>query len=183
MLSAHPREHARWITSCASSACSACRCPIFWQAAMLILALSLWFNWVPPVDLRVADEDPLANLTQMIAAGARAGNGGGGPGDADDALVAAGGACARTTSGRPARRGSPRGCVVWRHALQERADPDHHGDRRPGRLPARRRGGDRGGVHAAGRWPAGAETPSTSATIRWCRARSCSSRAVHADAT
>jgi peptide/nickel transport system permease protein len=24
--------------------------PIFWQAAMLILALSLWFNWVPPVD-------------------------------------------------------------------------------------------------------------------------------------
>src|SRR3954469_8758706 len=24
--------------------------PIFWQAAMLILGFSLWFNWVPPVD-------------------------------------------------------------------------------------------------------------------------------------
>ena len=24
--------------------------PIFWQAAMLILAFSLWFDWVPPVE-------------------------------------------------------------------------------------------------------------------------------------
>ena len=40
--------------------------PIFWQAAMLILALSLWFNWVPPVDFASPVRDPLANLTQML---------------------------------------------------------------------------------------------------------------------
>jgi peptide/nickel transport system permease protein len=40
--------------------------PIFWQAAMLILGLSLWFNWVPPVDYAAPTKDLLANLTQML---------------------------------------------------------------------------------------------------------------------
>ncbi|MGE3271063.1 MAG: ABC transporter permease [Chloroflexota bacterium] len=40
--------------------------PIFWQAAMLILALSLWFNWVPPVEYASPIKDPVANLKQMI---------------------------------------------------------------------------------------------------------------------
>jgi peptide/nickel transport system permease protein len=40
--------------------------PIFWQAAMLILALSLWFNWVPPVEYASLFRDPVANLKQMI---------------------------------------------------------------------------------------------------------------------
>ena len=40
--------------------------PIFWQAAMLILALSLWFNWVPPVEYAPPTRDPLGNLKQMI---------------------------------------------------------------------------------------------------------------------
>jgi peptide/nickel transport system permease protein len=40
--------------------------PIFWQAAMLILGLSLWFNWVPPVDYASPLKAPLANLTQML---------------------------------------------------------------------------------------------------------------------
>lgn len=40
--------------------------PIFWQAAMLILALSLWFNWVPPVDFASPVSDLAANLKQMI---------------------------------------------------------------------------------------------------------------------
>ena len=40
--------------------------PTFWQAAMLILALSLWFNWVPPVDFASPIRDPAANLKQMI---------------------------------------------------------------------------------------------------------------------
>jgi peptide/nickel transport system permease protein len=40
--------------------------PIFWQAAMLILALSLWFDWVPPVDYASPTKDPVANLTQML---------------------------------------------------------------------------------------------------------------------
>lgn len=40
--------------------------PTFWQAAMLILALSLWFNWVPPVDFASPIKDPAANLKQMI---------------------------------------------------------------------------------------------------------------------
>jgi peptide/nickel transport system permease protein len=40
--------------------------PIFWQAAMLILGLSLWFNWVPPVDYASPIKSPVANLTQML---------------------------------------------------------------------------------------------------------------------
>ncbi len=40
--------------------------PIFWQAAMLILALSLWFNWVPPVEYASITRDPVANLKQMV---------------------------------------------------------------------------------------------------------------------
>ncbi len=40
--------------------------PIFWQAAMLILASSLWFNWVPPVEYAPPTRDPLGNLKQMV---------------------------------------------------------------------------------------------------------------------
>lgn len=40
--------------------------PIFWQAAMLILALSLWFNWVPPVDYASPIKDPVGNVMQML---------------------------------------------------------------------------------------------------------------------
>ncbi|MCC7368618.1 MAG: ABC transporter permease [Chloroflexi bacterium] len=40
--------------------------PIFWQAAMLILAFSMWFNWVPPVEYASPLKDPVANLKQMI---------------------------------------------------------------------------------------------------------------------
>ncbi len=40
--------------------------PIFWQAAMLILALSLWFDWVPPVEYAPPTRDPLGNLKQMV---------------------------------------------------------------------------------------------------------------------
>jgi peptide/nickel transport system permease protein len=40
--------------------------PIFWQAAMLILILSKWFNWVPPVEFASPLRDPVANFKQMI---------------------------------------------------------------------------------------------------------------------
>ena len=40
--------------------------PIFWQAAMMILALSLWFHWVPPVEYASLMNNPTANLEQMI---------------------------------------------------------------------------------------------------------------------
>jgi peptide/nickel transport system permease protein len=40
--------------------------PIFWQAAMIILALSLWFHWVPPVEYAPLTTNPTANLEQMI---------------------------------------------------------------------------------------------------------------------
>ena len=40
--------------------------PIFWQAAMLILAFSIWFDWVPPVEYASPAKDPIANLKQMI---------------------------------------------------------------------------------------------------------------------
>ena len=40
--------------------------PIFWQAAMMILVLSVWFRWVPPVEYSPLGRDPIANLKQMI---------------------------------------------------------------------------------------------------------------------
>lgn len=40
--------------------------PIFWQAAMIILALSLWFRWVPPVEYTPLTRDPVTNLKQMV---------------------------------------------------------------------------------------------------------------------
>jgi len=39
--------------------------PIFWQAAMIILALSLWFHWVPPVDYVPVMRDPVGNIKQF----------------------------------------------------------------------------------------------------------------------
>jgi peptide/nickel transport system permease protein len=36
--------------------------PVFWQAAMLILAVSLWLNWAPAVDWVPPWTDPLRNL-------------------------------------------------------------------------------------------------------------------------
>lgn len=40
--------------------------PIFWQAAMIILALSVWFQWVPPVEYATLARDPIANVKQMV---------------------------------------------------------------------------------------------------------------------
>jgi peptide/nickel transport system permease protein len=40
--------------------------PIFWQAAMLLLLLSLRFHWVPPVEFMPLTRDPLANIEQMV---------------------------------------------------------------------------------------------------------------------
>ncbi len=40
--------------------------PIFWQAAMIILALSIWFRWVPPVEYMPPTRDLAANLSQMF---------------------------------------------------------------------------------------------------------------------
>jgi peptide/nickel transport system permease protein len=39
--------------------------PIFWQAAMLLLLLSLQFHWVPPAEFRPLARDPLGNLQQI----------------------------------------------------------------------------------------------------------------------
>src|SRR5215510_14584625 len=36
--------------------------PVFWQTAMLILAVSLWLNWAPAVDFVPPWTDPLRNL-------------------------------------------------------------------------------------------------------------------------
>jgi len=39
--------------------------PVFWQATMLILAVSLWLNWAPAVDFVSPWTDPLRNLAMM----------------------------------------------------------------------------------------------------------------------
>lgn len=40
--------------------------PIFWQAAMLILAFSLWFRWTPPVEYTSLTANPWQNAQQFI---------------------------------------------------------------------------------------------------------------------
>ena len=40
--------------------------PIFWQAAMIILMLSRWFRWAPPVGYVDPVTDPLTNFRVMI---------------------------------------------------------------------------------------------------------------------
>jgi peptide/nickel transport system permease protein len=40
--------------------------PIFWQAAMLVLILSRWFHWAPPVGYVGPLGDPAANLRIMV---------------------------------------------------------------------------------------------------------------------
>ena len=56
-----PLDHLARVTSLFSLSV-----PIFWQAAMLLLLLSLRFNWVPPVEFMPLSRDPVANLEQMV---------------------------------------------------------------------------------------------------------------------
>jgi peptide/nickel transport system permease protein len=55
-----PFDHAARIASLFSLSV-----PIFWQAAMLLLLLSLQFHWVPPAEFMPFARDPLANVEQM----------------------------------------------------------------------------------------------------------------------
>jgi peptide/nickel transport system permease protein len=55
-----PIDHLARITSLFSLSV-----PIFWQAAMLLLLLSVEFHWVPPAEFMLVTRDPLANLQQM----------------------------------------------------------------------------------------------------------------------
>jgi len=43
--------------------------PVFWQASMLILAVSLWLNWAPAVDFVSVVRDPLRNLAIIALPG------------------------------------------------------------------------------------------------------------------
>lgn len=40
--------------------------PTFWSASLMILFLSLWFNWLPPLGYHSFFSSPIANLKQMI---------------------------------------------------------------------------------------------------------------------
>jgi len=40
--------------------------PVFWLGTLIILALSVWFNWVPPLGYVKFSQNPWANLQQMI---------------------------------------------------------------------------------------------------------------------
>ena len=40
--------------------------PTFWLALLILLALSLWFNWIPPVEFVHLWEDPATSITQLI---------------------------------------------------------------------------------------------------------------------
>ncbi len=40
--------------------------PTFWLALLILLALSLWFNWIPPIEFVNLWEDPATSLTQLI---------------------------------------------------------------------------------------------------------------------
>ena len=96
--------------------------PVFWQATMLILALSLWFNWAPAIDFVSPWRDPLRNLS-IIAL----------PSVALGTAVAA--VFMRMTRSsllevmgqdyiRTARaKGLPEGGVLWGHALKNSLIP------------------------------------------------------------
>jgi peptide/nickel transport system permease protein len=43
--------------------------PVFWQASMLILAVSLWLGWAPAVDFVSLTKDPLRNLAIIALPG------------------------------------------------------------------------------------------------------------------
>ena len=40
--------------------------PTFWVAALVILALTIWFNWIPPLGYTAPWVDPWRNFTQLI---------------------------------------------------------------------------------------------------------------------
>ena len=40
--------------------------PSFWLGMLMILALLLWFNWLPPITFTPFYKDPLQNLSQLI---------------------------------------------------------------------------------------------------------------------
>ena len=96
--------------------------PVFWQATMLILAVSLWLNWAPAVDFVSPWTDPLRNLA-IIAL----------PSVALGTAVAA--VFMRMTRSsllevmrqdyiRTARaKGLPEGGVLWGHALKNSLIP------------------------------------------------------------
>ena len=96
--------------------------PVFWQATMLILALSLWFNWAPAIDFVSPWANPLRNLA-IIAL----------PSVALGTAVAA--VFMRMTRSsllevmrqdyiRTARaKGLPEGGVLWGHALKNSLIP------------------------------------------------------------
>lgn len=40
--------------------------PSFWIATVLLVALSRWFGWIPPIEYKSLAEDPLSNLKQLF---------------------------------------------------------------------------------------------------------------------
>jgi len=40
--------------------------PTFWLALLIVLALSMWFNWIPPLEFVNLWEDPRTSITQLI---------------------------------------------------------------------------------------------------------------------
>lgn len=91
--------------------------PVFWQGTMLILALSLWFGWAPPVDFVSPLADPVKNLKLMVLPSLALGT----------AVAAVFMRMARSSLlevmrqdyVRTARaKGVTEGGVVWRHALK-----------------------------------------------------------------
>jgi peptide/nickel transport system permease protein len=121
MLSAR-RENTRLDHAVRVASLFSLSIPVFWQATMLILALSLWFNWAPAIDFVNPWTDPLRNLS-IIAL----------PSIALGTAVAA--VFMRMTRSsllevmgqdyiRTARaKGLPEGGVLWGHALKNSLIP------------------------------------------------------------
>ena len=147
--------------------------PVFWQATMLILAVSLWLGWAPSVAF--VGPSPTRGEPPDRGAPERGPRDRGGRGvHAHDAVVAPRGDApglrpdgAGQGARRARRRVGPR--------AQERPHPPDHGGGRADRLPPGRRGRNRGSLHPARDRAAPPVGGRSSATTRWCRGRSCSS--------
>lgn len=40
--------------------------PSFWIATVVLVALSRWFGWIPPIEYKSLSEDPISNLKQLF---------------------------------------------------------------------------------------------------------------------
>ncbi len=127
--------------------------PDFWLATLVITFAAIWVHWIPPIGYVSFWDAPWRNLQQFLLPAAVLGY----------RLSSATMRMTRSTVLETLRedyvrtawaKGLAGRIVVYKHALEERADPGRHDRRRPARDPAGRDVRRRADLRAAGDGPA-----------------------------